>query len=109
MALSLAVGLVGGVVEGSLLVTSATSGAMLGVFLLAALAPVANGRGALCGMLASHAITAWMAAGRLIYVRDEEAMLPLSVEVLPLFIGKGLHCIQKLPVARYFARVNFDF
>lgn len=81
MGLSLCVGLVGGVVEGSLLVTSATSGALLGVFLLAAIFPMANGKGALWGMITSHVITTWMAAGRLLYVNDSVAMLPLSVEV----------------------------
>lgn len=80
MSLSLCVGLVGGVVEGSLLVTSATSGALLGVFLLAAIFPMANGKGALWGMITSHVITTWMAAGRLMYVNDKVAMLPLSVE-----------------------------
>ncbi|XP_072936130.1 sodium-coupled monocarboxylate transporter 1 [Epargyreus clarus] len=78
--LSLCVGEVGGVVEGSLLVTSATSGALLGVFLLAALFPLANGKGALWGMISAHVITAWMATGRLLYVNDDMAMLPLSVE-----------------------------
>ncbi|XP_026487150.1 sodium-coupled monocarboxylate transporter 2 [Vanessa tameamea] len=83
MCLSLCVGMVGGVIEGSLLVTSATSGALLGVFLLAAIFPMANGKGALCGMLSSHFITAWMATGRLLYVNDSVAMLPLSVENCP--------------------------
>ncbi|XP_068625617.1 sodium-coupled monocarboxylate transporter 1 [Battus philenor] len=83
MGLSLCVGIVGGVVEGSLLVTSATSGALLGVFLLAAMFPVANGKGAICGMIASHFITTWMAAGRLLYVNDKVEMLPLSVEQCP--------------------------
>ncbi|XP_013147978.1 PREDICTED: sodium-coupled monocarboxylate transporter 2 [Papilio polytes] len=83
MCLSLCVGMVGGVVEGSLLVTSATSGALLGVFLLAAMFPVANGKGAICGMIASHVITTWMAAGRLLYVNDKVEMLPLSVEKCP--------------------------
>lgn len=81
MCLSLCVGIVGGVVEGSLLVTSATSGALLGVFILAALCPVANGKGALWGMIASHVVTTWMAAGRLLYVNKGVAMLPISSEV----------------------------
>ncbi|XP_041985354.1 sodium-coupled monocarboxylate transporter 1 [Aricia agestis] len=80
MCLSLCVGLVGGVVEGSMLVTSATSGALLGVFLLAALFPMANGKGALWGMIMSHVITIWMATGRILYVNDTVAMLDLSVE-----------------------------
>lgn len=81
MLLSLCVGMVGGVVEGSLLVTSATSGALLGVFTLAALCPVANGTGALCGIIASHFITIWMAAGRLLYVDKKVDMLPVSTDV----------------------------
>lgn len=81
MLLSLFVGRVGGVVEGSLLVTSATSGALLGVFTLAALCPVANGRGALCGIVASHFITIWMAAGRLMYVNTKVDQLPLFTDV----------------------------
>lgn len=92
MSLSLCVGLVGGVVEGSLLVTSATSGALLGVFLLAAIFPMANGKGALCGMITSHVITAWMATGRLMYVNDTVAMLPLSVEVSFLMIVVIFYC-----------------
>ncbi|KAG6464763.1 hypothetical protein O3G_MSEX014714 [Manduca sexta] len=83
MSLSLCVGLVGGVVEGSLLVTSATSGALLGVFVLAALCPPATGTGALVGMLASHALTSWMAAGRLLHVRSEKTLLPTSTEGCP--------------------------
>lgn len=81
MGLSLCVGMVGGVVEGSLLVTSATSGALLGVFSLAALFPLANGTGALWGMIASHVITTWMAVGRLLYVNKRVEMLPVSIEV----------------------------
>lgn len=81
MSLSLCVGMVGGVIEGSMLVTSATSGALLGVFILATLCPVANGKGALCGMIAAHFITTWMAAGRLLYVDTSVALLPLSVDV----------------------------
>ncbi|XP_053619657.1 sodium-coupled monocarboxylate transporter 1 [Plodia interpunctella] len=84
MGLSLFVGAVGGVVEGSLLVTSATSGALLGVFVLAALCPVANGKGAVLGMVTAHALTTWMAVGRLLYVDKSVAMLPLSVDECPL-------------------------
>ncbi|XP_063369193.1 sodium-coupled monocarboxylate transporter 1 [Cydia amplana] len=83
MCLSLCVGMVGGIIEGSMLVTSATSGALLGVFILATLCPIANGKGALCGMIAAHFITTWMAAGRLFYVDTSVAMLPLSVDECP--------------------------
>ncbi|XP_028165675.1 sodium-coupled monocarboxylate transporter 1 isoform X3 [Ostrinia furnacalis] len=97
MCLSLCVGVVGGVVEGSLLVTSATSGALLGVFVLAALCPVANGKGALWGMVASHVITTWMAAGRLLYVDKAVAMLPLSVESCPNSTASVFN-VKPLPV-----------
>ncbi|XP_026753189.2 sodium-coupled monocarboxylate transporter 2 [Galleria mellonella] len=97
MCLSLCVGIVGGVVEGSLLVTSATSGALLGVFILATICPMANGKGATIGMLASHFITTWMAAGRLMYVDKSVAMLPLSVENCPNST-KSLYNVKPLPI-----------
>lgn len=82
-ALSLGVSMVGGgVVEGSLLVTSATSGPLLGVFVLAALVPPANAVGALVGMLCSLALTVWMAVGRVIYAENAHSpMLPLLTDV----------------------------
>ncbi|XP_026333745.1 sodium-coupled monocarboxylate transporter 1-like [Hyposmocoma kahamanoa] len=80
MTMSLGVGMVGGVVEVALLVTSATSGALLGVFLLAALFPIANGKGAICGMITSHMIASWLTIGRILYTNQKNAMLPLSVE-----------------------------
>ncbi|XP_059050503.1 sodium-coupled monocarboxylate transporter 2 [Achroia grisella] len=97
MCLSLCVGIVGGVIEGSLLVTSATSGALLGVFILATMCPMANGKGALIGMLASHFITTWMAAGRLIYVDKSVAMLPVSVENCTNST-KNLYNVKPLPI-----------
>ncbi|KAL4711556.1 hypothetical protein ACJJTC_003573 [Scirpophaga incertulas] len=111
MCLSLCVGLVGGVVEGSLLVTSATSGALLGVFALAALVPAANARGALVGMLASHVLTAWLAAGRLMTVDTSVEMLPLSIEgctngtvsafnTKPMPIGQNETLMQIAPMLR---------
>ncbi|XP_075986730.1 sodium-coupled monocarboxylate transporter 1 [Anticarsia gemmatalis] len=98
MCLSLCVGIVGGVVEGSLLVTSATSGALLGVFILAALCPVANGKGALWGMIASHIVTTWMAAGRLLYVDKSVAMLPMSTEECPNSTLSSVFNHKALPV-----------
>ncbi|XP_050681923.1 sodium-coupled monocarboxylate transporter 1 [Leptidea sinapis] len=80
MGLSLCVGMVNGVIEANLLVTSATSGALLGVFLLGALFPMANGKGALCGMIISQVVTTWMAVGRLLYINKSVASLPVSVE-----------------------------
>ncbi|CAK1541171.1 unnamed protein product [Leptosia nina] len=83
MILSLFVSLVNGVIEANMLVTSATSGALLGVFFLATLFPMANGKGALTGMIVAHVMTIWMAVGRLMYVDTKKEMLPLSVDSCP--------------------------
>lgn len=45
-----------GVIEISMFVNAATSGTLVGVFILAMLIPFANGRGAAIGMIASHVI-----------------------------------------------------
>ncbi|CAF4921155.1 unnamed protein product [Pieris macdunnoughi] len=91
MIMSLFVRFVNGVVEANMLVTSATSGALLGVFLLATLFPMANGKGALCGMIVSHVMTIWMAMGRLLYVNTKVDMLPLSVETCPNATAQALN------------------
>jgi solute carrier family 5 (sodium-coupled monocarboxylate transporter), member 8/12 len=75
-----AVGLLSGVVESSMLVTSATSGPLLGVFLLAMLAPMANWKGAATGMIVSHIITLWITFGSLT-IEKATTLLPTSIEV----------------------------
>ncbi|XP_055615923.1 sodium-coupled monocarboxylate transporter 1 isoform X2 [Toxorhynchites rutilus septentrionalis] len=79
MGVGFAVGLLSGVIESSMLMTSATSGPLLGVFLLAMLVPVANWKGASCGMIISHIITLWITFGGLT-VDKETVTLPTSIE-----------------------------
>lgn len=76
--ISFLVGMLPGVIESSMLMTSATSGPLLGVFVLAMLVPCANWKGASAGMILSHMIILWLTFGRL--------MLDLPVEKLPLSI-----------------------
>ncbi|XP_043462851.1 sodium-coupled monocarboxylate transporter 1 isoform X2 [Leptopilina heterotoma] len=75
---SFLVGMLPGVIESSMLMTSATSGPLLGVFVLAMLVPCANWKGASAGMIFSHISTLWLTFGRL--------MLNPPVENLPLSI-----------------------
>ena len=76
--ISFLVGMLPGVIESSMLMTSATSGPLLGVFVLAMLVPCANWKGASAGMIFSHITTLWLTFGRL--------MLNLPVENLPLSV-----------------------
>lgn len=79
MGVGFAVGLLSGVIESSMLMTSATSGPLLGVFLLAMLVPAANWKGAASGMIISHMITLWITFGSLT-IDKEVILLPTSVE-----------------------------
>ncbi|XP_065089552.1 sodium-coupled monocarboxylate transporter 1 isoform X2 [Ochlerotatus camptorhynchus] len=79
MGVGFAVGLLSGVIESSMLMTSATSGPLLGVFLLAMLVPMANWKGAATGMIVSHVITLWITFGSLT-VNKETVLLSTSVE-----------------------------
>lgn len=76
---SFLVAMLSGVIESSLLMTSATSGPLLGVFLLAMLVPCANWKGAAAGMIFSHVTTLWITFGHLT-VKDTVETLPLSTE-----------------------------
>lgn len=71
------VSLLSGVIESSMLMTSATSGPLLGVFVLAMLVPCANWKGAASGMVFSHITTLWLTFGR-ISLNLEKEVLPLS-------------------------------
>ncbi|XP_014212876.1 sodium-coupled monocarboxylate transporter 2 isoform X2 [Copidosoma floridanum] len=73
---SFLVGMLSGVIESSMLMTSATSGPLLGVFVLAMLVPCANWKGAAAGMIFSHVTTLWLTFGRL--------SLDIPTEALPL-------------------------
>ncbi|XP_058467266.1 sodium-coupled monocarboxylate transporter 1 isoform X2 [Malaya genurostris] len=79
MGVGFTVGLLSGVIESSMLMTSATSGPLLGVFLLAMLVPVANWKGAACGMVVSHCVTLWITFGSLT-VDKQTVLLPTSIE-----------------------------
>lgn len=74
--ISFLVAMLSGVIESSMLMTSATSGPLLGVFLLAMLIPCANWKGAAAGMIFSHVTTMWITFGHL--------NLGTMVEILPL-------------------------
>lgn len=80
MGVSFGVGMLSGVIESSMLVTSATSGPLLGVFVLAMLVPCANWKGAAFGMIASHVITLWMAFGGLTIDKPPIKTLPITSE-----------------------------
>ncbi|XP_058058532.1 sodium-coupled monocarboxylate transporter 1-like [Anopheles bellator] len=79
MGVGFSVGLLSGVIESSMLMTSATSGPLLGVFLLAMLVPIANWKGAACGMIVSHIITLWITFGSLT-VSKEVVLLPTTAD-----------------------------
>lgn len=76
---SFLVAMLSGVIESSMLMTSATSGPLLGVFLLAMLVPCANWKGAVAGMIFSHITTLWITFGHLTLSNTVET-LPLSTE-----------------------------
>lgn len=77
--ISFLVAMLSGVIESSMLMTSATSGPLLGVFLLAMLVPCANWKGAAAGMIFSHITTIWITFGHL-SLGTVTKMLPLSTE-----------------------------
>ncbi|KAK7788967.1 hypothetical protein R5R35_011528 [Gryllus longicercus] len=74
------VALFSGVIESSMLMTSATSGPLLGVFLLAMLIPCCNWKGAAWGMIVSHILTLWITFGKLTMKREPISLLPLNDE-----------------------------
>lgn len=77
--ISFLVAMLSGVIESSMLMTSATSGPLLGVFLLAILVPCANWKGAAAGMMFSHAMSLWITFGHL-SIDTTTKLLPLSTE-----------------------------
>ncbi|KAB0794839.1 hypothetical protein PPYR_11678 [Photinus pyralis] len=79
MGISFGVGLLSGVIESSMLVTSATSGPLLGVFFLAMLVPCCNWKGAAIGMITSHILTLWITFGGLT-IDKPIVVMPLSTE-----------------------------
>ncbi|XP_076265749.1 sodium-coupled monocarboxylate transporter 1 [Rhynchophorus ferrugineus] len=80
MAMAFGVGLLDGVIESSMLVTSATSGPLLGVFIMAMLIPCANWKGASVGVIVGHAIILWISFGGLTVDKPPAAILPLNTD-----------------------------
>ncbi|CAG9763885.1 unnamed protein product [Ceutorhynchus assimilis] len=80
MGIAFGVGMIEGVIESSMLVTSATSGPLLGVFILAMLVPCANWKGASTGMIVGHVIVLWITFGGLTVDKPPTVGLPLSVD-----------------------------
>lgn len=78
MGISFGVATLSGVIESSMLMTSATSGPLLGVFLLAMLFPCVNWKGAVSGMIVSHVVTLWITFGSLTVEKPPVQLLPLS-------------------------------
>lgn len=86
MGLAYVVSMFSGVIEISMFVNAATSGTLIGVFILAMLVPFANGKGASVGMIASHTVITALAItsflGRNSILKPE--LLPTSIEVLDI-------------------------
>lgn len=80
MGIAFVVAMLSGVIEASMLMTSATSGPLLGVFLLAMFCPPANWKGAALGMITSHAVVMWITFGHLTVERPPIPLLPVSVD-----------------------------
>ncbi|XP_031635976.1 sodium-coupled monocarboxylate transporter 1 [Contarinia nasturtii] len=81
MGLAYVVSMFSGVIEISMFVNAATSGTLIGVFILAMLIPFANGKGASVGMIASH--TTIIALSIASYLGDnmmKTEFLPTSIE-----------------------------
>ncbi|XP_035896544.1 sodium-coupled monocarboxylate transporter 1-like isoform X2 [Anopheles stephensi] len=80
MGVGFIVGLLSGVIESSMLIISATSGPLLGVFVLAMFIPFANWKGAAMGMIASHLSILWIVVGRLLESNVSDTLLETSIE-----------------------------
>ncbi|KAL1498087.1 hypothetical protein ABEB36_008942 [Hypothenemus hampei] len=80
MGIAFGVGLLEGVIESSMLVTSATSGPLLGVFIMAMLIPVANWKGASIGVIVGHIVILWITFGGLTIDKPPTVMLPLNTD-----------------------------
>lgn len=79
MGVGFLVGMLSGVIESYMLMTSATSGPLLGVFLLAMLVPAANWKGAATGVIVAHLVALWMIIGKL-SIHQTDVILPTSIE-----------------------------
>lgn len=80
MGVGFSVGLLSGVIEASMLMTSSTSGSLLGAFLLAILFPIANWKGTSIGMIIAQVTTTWLVWGNLTFGHTKKNLLPTSIE-----------------------------
>ncbi|XP_053947282.1 sodium-coupled monocarboxylate transporter 1 [Anastrepha ludens] len=81
MGVAFGVGLLSGVIESSLLAFSATSGPLLGCFMLAMLVPIANWKGTSAGMISSCAFVLWIITGSATVDKSgQNPFLPTSTE-----------------------------
>ncbi|EDV91354.1 sodium-coupled monocarboxylate transporter 1 [Drosophila grimshawi] len=79
MGVAFGVGLLSGVIESSLLVFSATSGPLLGCFILAMMVPVANWKGTSAGMITACAFVLWIIGGSMT-IDKPSTMLPTTTD-----------------------------
>lgn len=80
MGVGFSVGLLSGVIESQMLMTSATTGPLLGTFLLAMLFPQANGKGAATGMILGQLCTTWLLIMNITRGNTTRQRLPTSIE-----------------------------
>ncbi|EDW54607.1 GM18682 [Drosophila sechellia] len=79
MGVAFGVGLLAGVIESSLLVFSATSGPLLGCFILAMMVPIANWKGTSAGMVTACAFVLWIIGGGMTVTKDNP-LLPTTTD-----------------------------
>ncbi|XP_058981283.1 sodium-coupled monocarboxylate transporter 1 [Musca domestica] len=81
MGVAFGVGLLSGVIESSMMAFSATSGPLLGCFILAMLVPIANWKGTSAGMITACAFVLWIIGGAATIDKSESnKFLPTSTE-----------------------------
>lgn len=80
MGVGFSVGLLSGVIEASMLMTSSTSGSLLGAFLLAILFPIANWKGTSIGMIIAQITTTWLVWGNLTIGHTKKSLLHTSIQ-----------------------------
>lgn len=90
MGLAYIVSMFSGVIEISMFVNAATSGTLVGVFILAMVIPFANGKGASVGMITSHATIIALSIAS--YIGNNM----MKTEFLPTSIDVSLNLSQKL-------------
>ncbi|KAL1449600.1 hypothetical protein WDU94_002091 [Cyamophila willieti] len=80
MGMAFVVAHLSGVIEASQLMTSATTGPLLGVFILAMFFPSANWKGAVAGMIVSHVVILWITIGGLLVEKPPIDYLTTSTD-----------------------------